>query len=188
MKKLICSLLTVLLLVSSFSVVATDTPRRGTKDNPFYASKEESGNVLNFEGIDLNSSKIITADITIKVLGEYTVTPAYAMIEKFGRESYIRGPGYSCFKVLVSVSSLEGGSTVHIRAEDDFKVVDNNGVIAPVLTAFSRADILDDTSAYLYIGCRTVGSMPVYIVFDNTLWIDVINAPYIENEPVLGVQ
>lgn len=172
------ALLVVLMLVMPTALYAYEEPAKGTMDNPFYSSrnKTEEGTVK-FKGINFDTFEEVTANITVSVVGELKVGPTYDKItELTGVEA--RGPFYFCYKVLLKAENIKGGNAITVSS-DDFKVYNTQKEEVKILTEFEEVELLSGTGAYMYIGVRTskkgeLNTYPLYIVFNNELWFDVL--------------
>lgn len=177
MKKNTLAVIVFLMMMIPTLSLAYEEPAKGTKDNPFYTSINEEGTV-EFKGIAGDYSSYASANITISVVGELKYSSAYDKISELALIE-VRGPSYFCYKVLIKAEDIVGANSILIT-DEDFKVYDLNRIEAPILTEYEEVELLNGTGAYMYIGVRTPNTFPMYIVFNNELWFDLINISGIE--------
>lgn len=177
MKRKTLAFIVFLMMVIPTMALAYEEPAKGTKGNPFYTSKAEEG-IIEFKGPNADYSAYATANITVSVVGVLEVSPAYEKISELALID-ARGPFYFCYKVLIKAEDIIGGNAIIVTSEA-FKVYDTDRVEVPILTKYEQAELLNGTGAYMYIGFRTPKTFPLYIVFNNELWFDLINISSVE--------
>ena len=144
---------------------------KGTREDPIWPKDSVNSAVVEVTSFDVNTFEEIRADITVQLIGSLDVVATYDKIQESSVEE-IRGPLFFCFQFLLTASGLERGEKISIAAVDFFKAYNLKMIECPILTTLENVELLDDTSAYIYVGFRTLGSFPNLIVFNDTVWFE----------------
>ncbi|NLV47008.1 MAG: hypothetical protein GXY07_21210 [Candidatus Hydrogenedentes bacterium] len=167
MKRVLATLLLLTIVSTASPVVGETEPNRpGTREFPIDVSVMEPITV-----VWQDAAGGIEAEITFKSIEDLSFPEAY---EKIDELSYIeaRGPLYFCFEILVQADKVDGGN-VAVLTSDQFKAFNMDFIQSEILTVLEEVELLEGTGAHFYVGFRTLGSFPGYIVFNNELWFDV---------------
>ena len=172
MKRIIAGAILLLILIPIVSLTETAL---GTKEMPV---KQNQPFTTEYETMSYGDYEDVSGDITITVVGQLVGGKA---IDKIYEYSFVQhqGPKYFCFKLLVSAENLSRNVSIPITA-GAFKAFDTNFLKSEILTEISYVELLNETKAYLYLGFRTPEDFPGYLVFDDSVWFDLTNVPFVE--------
>lgn len=159
----------VVLLLLIVLIPATVFAATGTREDPIWPDDAIPYATISYTGVDANTYDELTAEVTVRFDGALRVNEAYEKIQEY-QPYEVRGPLYFCFRFTLKANGLSPGEKLSIYAYDAFKAYNMDVIECDILTDLEQVELLDDTSAYIYVGFRTPGSLPRYIVFGDRLW------------------